>query len=59
LNAMEKTGRSIPVMEIEPLDCDIIVRRWEESRGERRSLRHQPWLKKDVAMPSAAAAMQV
>jgi DNA modification methylase len=42
LIAAEQTGRTAFVMEIDPLYCDVIVRRWEQFTGrtaEHRSLR--------------------
>jgi DNA modification methylase len=42
LIAAEQTGRSAFLMEIDPLYCDVIVRRWEQFTGrtaERRGLR--------------------
>lgn len=35
LIAAEKTGRRALVMEIDPLYCDVIVRRWEEFTGKK------------------------
>ena len=35
LIAAEKTGRRALVMEIDPLYCDVIVRRWEEFTGRK------------------------
>ena len=35
LIAAEKTGRRAFLMEIDPLYCDVIVRRWEEFTGRK------------------------
>jgi len=35
LIAAEKTARRALVMEIDPLYCDVIVRRWEEFTGRK------------------------
>jgi DNA modification methylase len=35
LIAAEQTGRNAYLMEIDPLYCDVIVRRWEEFTGRK------------------------
>lgn len=35
LIAAEQTGRRCCMMELEPLYCDVIVRRWEEQTGRK------------------------
>ncbi|WP_414714970.1 DNA methyltransferase [Sporomusa sp.] len=36
LMAAEQTGRVCYMMEIDPVYCDVIVRRWEEYSGQKR-----------------------
>jgi DNA modification methylase len=42
LIAAEQTGRRCFVMELDPLYCDVIVRRWEQFTGRRASRQGQP-----------------
>jgi len=37
----EQTGRRAHLMELDPLYCDVIVKRWEQSTGRKAS--HMPW----------------
>ena len=39
LIAAEKTGRTAYLMELDPIYCDVIIRRWEEATGQ-KAVRH-------------------
>lgn len=49
LIAVEKTGRRSFLMELAPLYCDVIVRRWEDFTGKKASRE---------TLPSDGAALQ-
>ena len=49
LIAVEKTGRRSFLMELDPLYCDVIVRRWEDFTGKKASRE---------TLPSDGAALQ-
>ena len=38
LIAAEKTGRSARLIEIDPIYCDVIIRRWEKLTGKKACL---------------------
>ena len=38
LIAAEKTGRTARLIEFDPLDCDVVIRRFEASTGKRATL---------------------
>ncbi len=42
LIACEQTGRRANLMEIEPIYCDVIVKRWENLTGQTAGLERRP-----------------
>ena len=38
LIACEKTGRAARLMELDPIYCDVIVKRWEDYTGKKAKL---------------------